>query len=329
MTRTEAGTATPRAVVAESVVHGAALVVPPDGTPPDAPWFDHRARLGRGHKYLPPACQYLLAAARTALEASGQESARHAPELRGAVVGTNSAVAALHAGIEETVRREGAGALSPMSVPYFSVNLVAARLSTEHVLKGFNLTVTSPRVAGVEALHLAARELAAGRAAVVLAGAAEAPDPRPGDAEPEAGAALLVLRPAGGPVPAGGAVLRTVLRFLPPPALSGAGGRGLAEDSVREALDALCANGPAPYEVELLADPSPVGDTVARVLRAWCAGRVPVSARRSGARAGSLAPVVRLADRPLPAGGGTRLVVVASRAGNVALAAAHTPEPTN
>ncbi|ARE76081.1 hypothetical protein B6R96_20760 [Streptomyces sp. Sge12] len=315
--------------VAEAVVHGAGLVLPPDGTDPGAPWFDHRARLGRGHKYLPPACQYLLAAARTALAGSGAEADRHAPELRGAVVGTNSAVAALHADIEETVRREGAGALSPMGVPYFSVNLVAARLSTEHLLKGFNLTVTSPRVAGIEALHLAALELAAGRGAVALAGAAEAPDPRAGDAAPEAGAALLVLRPGGGPVPADGAVLRTVLRFVPPPALAAAQGRALAEDSVRQALDALCASGPGPHEVELLADPSPVGDAVARALRAWCAGRAPVSTEHSGARAGALAPVGRLAARPLPAAGGTRLVVAASRAGTVALASVHTHRHTN
>ncbi|WP_405440036.1 3-oxoacyl-ACP synthase [Streptomyces avidinii] len=329
MTATAAMTVPVPVSVAESVVHGAALVLPPDGTDPRAPWFDHRARLGRGYKYLPPACQYLLAAARTALAASGEEEQRHAPELRGAVVGTNSAVAALHADIEGTVRREGAGALSPMGVPYFSVNLVAARLSTEHRLKGFNLTVTSPRVAGIEALHLAALELAAGRTAVALAGATEAPDPRAGDAVPEAGAALLVLRPGGGPVPADGAVLRTVLRFLPPPALAAPQGRALAEDSVRQALDALCAAGPGPYEVELLADPSPVGDAVARALRAWCAGRAPVSTEHSGARAGALAPVARLAARPLPAAGGTRVAVVASRAGTVALASIHSHRHTN
>ncbi|MFD5617116.1 beta-ketoacyl synthase N-terminal-like domain-containing protein [Streptomyces yangpuensis] len=321
---------TVRVAVAESVVHGAALVLPPEGTGPAEAWFDHRARLGRGYKYLPPAGQYLLAAARRALEDSGGATDSHAPELRGAVVGTNSAVAALHAGIDGTVRREGAAALSPMSVPYFSVNLIAGRLSAEHLLKGFHLTVTSPRVAGVEALHLAALELAAGRTAVALAGAAEAPDPRPGDAEPEAGAALLVLRPGGGPPPAGGAVLRTVLRFVPPPALAAADGRRLARDSVRRALDALCPGGPAaPDEVELLADPSPVGDAVADALRSWCAERVPVSARWSGARAGALAPVVRLAARPLPAGAGRRLVVTASRAGGVALATAHTPEHTD
>ncbi|MGW2041039.1 beta-ketoacyl synthase N-terminal-like domain-containing protein [Streptomyces virginiae] len=322
---------TVRVVVAESVVHGAGLVLPPEGTGPAESWFDHRARLGRGYKYLPPACQYLLAAARTALEDSGPEAdpLAAAPELRAAVVGTNSAVAALHAAVDETVRREGAAALSPMSVPYFAVNLVAGRLSTEHLLKGFNLTVTSPRVAGVEALHLAALELAAGRAAVTLAGAAEAPDPRAADAEPEAGAALFVLRPGGGLVPAGGRVLRTVLRFVPPPALAAAEGRRLARDSVRQALDALRAGGPAPDEVELLADPSPVGDAVADALRSWCADRAPVSTRWSGARAGALAPVVRLAARPLAAGTGSRLVVTASRAGNIALATAHTPEHTD
>ncbi|WP_051807089.1 beta-ketoacyl synthase N-terminal-like domain-containing protein [Streptomyces sp. NRRL F-2664] len=320
---------TGRVGVAESVVHGTALVLPPEGTGPAEPWFDQRARLGRGHKYLPPACHYLLAAARTALAESGGEMQRHAPELRGAVIGTDSAVAALHADIDDTVRREGAAALSPMSVPYFSVNLLAGRLATEHRLKGFHLTVTSPRTAGIEALHLAAGALAAGRAAVTVAGAAEAPDPLAGDAEPEAGAALFVLRPAGGPVPAGGAVLRTVLRFVPPPALAAADGRRRAGDCVRRALDTLGAAGPPPEQVELLADPSAVGDAVADALRSWCAGRVPVSTRWSGARAGALAPVVRLAARPLPAHAGRRLVVTASRAGTVALATAHVPEHTD
>ncbi|WP_051794712.1 beta-ketoacyl synthase N-terminal-like domain-containing protein [Streptomyces sp. NRRL S-87] len=332
------------ATVAESLVHGAGLVLPPAGHTPGAPWFDHRARLGRGHRFLPAAGQYLVAAGRDALAAVDGWTERQPAERRGAVVGTNSAVAAVHADIDATVRRDGAGALSPMGVPFFSVNLVAVRLSTEHRLKGFNLTVTSPRVAGVEALHLAARELAAGRADTVLSGAAEAPDPWAGDAAPEDGAALLLLHPAPGVAPRGAAarevrpaapddpaVLRTTLRFVPPPALTTPEGRARAAAAVHDALESLHPTGGAPPEIRLLADPSPVGGAVERAVRAWSAGRASVSTARSGPRAGSLAPVTELADGVLTGSPRPLLVVAAAAQGNVAFAALSSPnrpEPT-
>ncbi|MEU3049773.1 beta-ketoacyl synthase N-terminal-like domain-containing protein [Streptomyces sp. NPDC006984] len=324
--------------VVESLVQGAGLVLPPAEHTPGASWFDHRARLGRGYKFLPPACQYLVAAARDALDAVDGWTERHPAERRGAVVGTNSAVAAVHAEIDATVRRDGAGPLSPMGAPFFSVNLVAARLSTEHQLKGFNVTVTSPRVAGVEALHLAARELDAGRGDMVLAGAAEAPDPWAGDATPEDGAALLVLHPAAAPAPPGGspaaprgpAVLRTTLRFVPPPVLGMPEGRARAVKAVRDALEALYPKGGPPPEIRLLADPSPVGEAVALAVRAWSATRAPVSTARSGPRAGSLAPVADLAGSVVAGSRRPLVVVTAAAQGNVALAAltsTYTPEP--
>lgn len=332
------------ATVAESLVLGAGLVLPPAGHTPGAPWFDHRARLGRGYRFLPPACQYVVAAGREALAAVDGWSERHPAERRGAVLGTNSAVAAVHADIDATVRRDGAGALSPMGAPFFSINLVAARLSTEHLLKGFNVTVTSPRVAGFEALHLAARELVDGRADMVLAGAAEAPDPWAGDAAPEDGAALLLLHPAPAPGPPGAgsaprdgrsaphgpAVLRTTLRFVPPPALAGPEGRARAAAAVRDALEALCPTGGPTPEIRLLADSSPVGEEVERAVRAWSAGRVPVSTARSGRRAGSLAPVAELAGGVLTGSPRPLMVVAAAAQGNVAFAAVsstYPPEP--
>ncbi|NED00989.1 hypothetical protein G3I55_04845, partial [Streptomyces sp. SID6648] len=67
---------TARDTVAEAVVTGVGTVAAPAGTALDEPWFDYRARLGpRGYKYLPDACQYLLAAAKDALTRSGAESA--------------------------------------------------------------------------------------------------------------------------------------------------------------------------------------------------------------------------------------------------------------
>ncbi|WP_052713696.1 beta-ketoacyl synthase N-terminal-like domain-containing protein [Streptomyces katrae] len=120
-------------------------------------WFDHRTRLGpRGYKYLPAASQYFLAAAKEAMADARDEPDRWPAELRGAAVGTNSSAAALHEAMDRTVLAEGAAALSPVTAPYFSINLFGSRLATEHGLKAFNLTVTSPRVAGLESLETGA-----------------------------------------------------------------------------------------------------------------------------------------------------------------------------
>ncbi|WP_051790580.1 beta-ketoacyl synthase N-terminal-like domain-containing protein [Streptomyces sp. NRRL S-1022] len=323
---------TGRTTVAEAVVAGVGLVVPPAGSTPGTPWFDHRTRLGpRGYKYLPGACQYLLAAAREAMTSPGCEDGteRFAAERRAAVVGTNSAVASLHAEIEETVRQDGIRLLSPMTTPFFSVNLVAAKLSTEHAIKGFNLTLTSERVAGFEALHVAAQELSGGRCDVVLAGATEAADPWCGTAAPEEGAALFLLRPRGAGATADGVSLRTALCFLPPAALAGAPGRERARHAVREALDALHAVGPTasgPASVRLVTDASPVAALVETSVRAWCGSRVAVTTEVSEPRAGALAPVALLARALRADGPGTHVVVVAGRSGHAALALIRTPD---
>ncbi|MFJ4518199.1 beta-ketoacyl synthase N-terminal-like domain-containing protein [Streptomyces sp. NPDC088816] len=306
---------TARDTVAETTVTGVGLVVPPVPIPPDAQWFDHRTRLGRGYRYLPQACHYLLAAAREALAEAEPE--RHAEERRGIVVGTNSAVTALQADIAGAVRAGGFDTLSPMTVPFFSVNLVAAKLSTEHLFKGFNLTVTSPRVAGLEAVHLAARELSAGRGDLVLAGATEAPDPRAGEAAPESGAALLLLRPRTADAP--GPVVRTALRFLPPRAAATPAGRERAGRAVRAALDGVC---PArPLSLHLVTDHSPTARTAADAVRAWCAGSTAVTDAAGPARAGALAPIELLTRALRPDRPHLEAVVVASREGNLAFAA--------
>ncbi|GGW18027.1 hypothetical protein GCM10018980_54080 [Streptomyces capoamus] len=305
---------TARHGVAEATVVGTGVVVPPVPLPPDGRWFDHRSRLGRGHRYLPEACHYLMAAAREALADGAAE--QHAPERRGIVVGTNSAVTALHADIESAVRDGGIDSLSPMRVPFFSVNLVAAKLSTEHGFKGFNVTVSSPRVAGLEAVHLAGRALPAGRGDLVLAGATEAPDPRAGDALPESGAALLLLRARTAAAP--GPVVRTALRFLPPRAAATPAGRERAGRAVREALDGVC---PAPPPaLHLLSDDSPAARTAADAVRAWCAGTTEVTEVTGSRRAGALAPLELLARAVRPDLTGPEAVVVASREGNLAFA---------
>ncbi|WP_051888217.1 beta-ketoacyl synthase N-terminal-like domain-containing protein [Streptomyces seoulensis] len=323
---------TARTTVAEATVAGVGLVVPPAGLARGAAWFDYRTRLGpRGYKYLPDACQYLLAAAREAMGSPGGEVMTQllAEERRAAVVGTNSAVAPLHAEIEETVRQDGIRLLSPMTTPFFSVNLVAAKLSTEHGIKGSNLTLTSERVAGVQALHVAAQQLAEGRCDVVLAGATEAADPLCGTATPEEGAALFMLRPREAGTTADSASLRTALCFLPPAALDRAAGRERARHAVCAALDALHAPSlPASglASVRLVTDASPVAAAVETSVRAWCGTRASVTTKLSGPRAGALAPVELLARALRADGPGAHLVVVAGRSGNAALALIRTPD---
>ncbi|WP_282961702.1 beta-ketoacyl synthase N-terminal-like domain-containing protein, partial [Streptomyces sparsogenes] len=139
---------------------GVNLVVSGVGTV-RAEGFDFRTALGpRGYKYLPPASQFFLAAAKRALADAGPRSLEAVdPERRAAAVGTNSAAASLHDAMDRTVIETGAAELSPATAPYFSINLFGSRLATEHHLKGFNLTFTSPRVAGLEALQNGGRAL--------------------------------------------------------------------------------------------------------------------------------------------------------------------------
>ncbi|QTR04515.1 hypothetical protein J7S33_06470, partial [Saccharothrix algeriensis] len=203
------------------------LVVTGIGVLDPAHGFDHRTELGpRGYKYLPTATQYLLAATKRAVAAAGDTLERVPEELRAAAVGTNCAASALHAGMDRTVLDGDANDLSPATAPYFSINLFGSRLATEHALKGFNLTVTSPRVAGLEAVQTGGRSVALGRAEWLVAGAAEeALDP----AEPGGGGGVSggvrpgCWCPAAGGAPRGGRVLgRCAVRtaFLPPAGLT-------------------------------------------------------------------------------------------------------------
>jgi 3-oxoacyl-[acyl-carrier-protein] synthase II len=60
-----------------------------------------------------------------------------------------------------------------MAAPNFSINLVASPLSERHGLRAFNVTLTSPVVAGLEAILLGVRAIRTGRADLVVAGATE------------------------------------------------------------------------------------------------------------------------------------------------------------
>lgn len=283
------------------------LVVTGIGVLDPAHGFDHRTELGpRGYKYLPTATQYLLAATKRAVAAAGDTLERVPEELRAAAVGTNCAASALHAGMDRTVLDGDANDLSPATAPYFSINLFGSRLATEHALKGFNLTVTSPRVAGLEAVQTGGRSVALGRAEWLVAGAAEeALDPaEPGAGGAESGAVALVLEPAAAAVARGGRVLgRCAVRtaFLPP--------TGLTPELVGAVVEPVLAwAGRVP--VRAVVDSSPVA-------RALLAALGP-DAAVVPAGSGCLRPVAEVAA--VLGGDRAELVVTAAAQGNVAFA---------
>ncbi|MBE1491998.1 beta-ketoacyl synthase N-terminal-like domain-containing protein [Plantactinospora soyae] len=300
-----------------TVVTGIGICAPPlDRPAADGAWFDVRAQLGRrGYKYLPAACQYLLVAGRRALTDAGDCLDGAAEEQRGVVVGTNNGVAALHDEQDRVVIAEHAGELSPVTAPFGAVNVLTSRLSMEHGFKGVSLTLTSPLVAGLEAVQVGARALAAGRSALLLAGAMEQAVPEPAMAAPEEGAVVLVLEPpasvrARGGTGYGRCEVRTLL--LPPHRLgAGTPERRRSADLVREAAAGL---GAGQVPVYGMFDDSPVSELVAGVVPT---GAGPV--RDVGpTAAGSLGPMLRLAER-LRALDGDSLLVTAAGTGNVAM----------
>ncbi|MFB6889894.1 beta-ketoacyl synthase N-terminal-like domain-containing protein [Kitasatospora sp. NPDC056327] len=312
------------------VVTGAAVLAPAPGDPPGG-WFDADAELGpRGHKYLPRGACYLLAAGRRALRSAGALECVP-PERRGLAVATNNALAPLFGTMDDTVVHSDAGRLSPALAPYFAVNVVAARLAAEQSLKAFNLTVTTPAVAGVEALQHAMRALRLGRADLVLVAAVEdhlAPG-TPGEGESEEGAVALVLesRPAAlrRGAPAQG-TLRAATTFLPPtagratPAPDAPGpddAPGALRHALADLLAAVDAHPPAP--LHLVLDSSPRARATA--------ARLPAAAGTAAAGAGCLRPLLDAAQ-PLTARTGTgRLVLAATAHGHLAAVHTHSTPP--
>ncbi|WP_199817086.1 beta-ketoacyl synthase N-terminal-like domain-containing protein [Streptomyces hygroscopicus] len=308
------------------------LVVTGIGTV-SADGFDFRTALGRrGYKYLPAAAQYFLAAAKGALAQAGPGALEAVgPEERGAAVGTNSAAVALHHTMDRTITATGAEDLSPALAPYFSVNLFGSRLATEHDLKGFNLTFTSPRVAGLEALQAGRRAIATGRARRLLAGATEEalPEGEPGADRPESGAVALVLEPASAARSRGAVALgRVAVRsfFLPPRVAASADGAWQAAALLRDALAALGHRPDRPLTVTAVLDGSPVGEAVAAALAGraptgWAPDGRPVAGRleRVPAGAGALEPVARVAAALAAPAGHPHAVVTAAAEGNIAV----------
>lgn len=278
-------------------------------------WFDHRAELGRGYKYLPRASQYLLAATARALADTGARLAGVPEHHRAITVGTNNGVSELQGEFDRTVIEGDSTLLSPATVPYFSVNLVGSRVAMEHSLKGFSLGVHSPRVAGLEAVQHGVRALRAGRARWLLTGAAESPLDRsePGAGDGEDGAVALVVEEAGEVAARGGRVhgrVRVHSFLLPPPVAGSPGGRERAERLLATAFTALGVGGRRP-QVWLVGGDDAVTGTVGAALGE---GAIEVPAG-----AGCLGPAVRVAEL-LREAFTEQLVIGVAAQGNVSVA---------
>ncbi|MFC6090112.1 beta-ketoacyl synthase N-terminal-like domain-containing protein [Saccharothrix sp. BKS2] len=281
---------------------------PGGGAEPGADWFDVKTALpGRGYKRLPRACQYLLAAAREAIAGAGDPLAGADPTRRAAVVGTNNAGARLLEELDRTIIDGHAGEMSPITAPFMAMSSFASRLSTEHAIKGFNLTTNSPRTAGLDAIGIAARALRAGRADVFVVGATEDDPPedqRAGAAD--VGAAVLVCESAEAAAARGATVYgecRVRSFFLDP-----------ADPDTSVLAGSTCT--------DAVLDDSPVG----RAVRAW-AGRP--REHRVEVDSGCFTPVRVLVDLLAAGGDGSRprTLVTASAEGTVALVELVAPNP--
>jgi 3-oxoacyl-[acyl-carrier-protein] synthase II len=303
-------------------VNGPADALAP-AVPPWPDWFDVRTALpGRGYKRLPPGCQYLLAAAKESLKDAGDCLSGVAAERRATVVGTNNVGAALQESMDRTIIDSGAAELSPTTAPFMAMSSFASRLSTEFSIRGFNLTANSPATAGLEALQIAQRALAAGRAEVLLAGAAEdAPLPSQFDGDgADTGAAVLVCEPVASAEARGATTYgacQVYSAYLDPERPESETAEVLGELWDRMAGAALAK----PVRVDGVLDGSPVGTAVAGWLREHV-GELEPATVNTAVNGGSLTPVRRIVG--LLAAGvpelTQRVVVAASAQGNVAVA---------
>ncbi|MBM0232564.1 hypothetical protein JNW91_12250 [Micromonospora sp. STR1_7] len=293
------------------------------GDPAPSSWFDTSSRLGRrGYRYLPPAAQYLLAAARRAVEdvvgLADVPAAR-----RAAAVGSNNGAATLLAGMDHTLIEQDVEQLSPATAPFFAVNVLASRLCAEHGLKGFSLTLTSPLVAGLEAVEVGGRALAAGRADMVLAAATEdrLSDDAPRVGQSEQGAVVLVLRQvaagrAAPPGTVGGCRVRTA--FVPPGLVHDPAGARQVGRRITALIRAVTGTERPDLPVHLVTDESAVAGAVMTALGPDSVSSVQPSG------AGCVTPLLRLArelcDPPRDDGDGRSLLVAADEGGNLAAA---------
>jgi len=267
-------------------ISGPGGALTPVAEAPTRDWFQAELALpGRGYRRIPPACKYLLAASRLAVSDAGNRFSENERDRRAAVVATNNAGAALLQEIDYTIILKGAEELSPSTSPFMAMSLFASRLSMEHDITGFNLTVNSPVTAGIEAIQIASRAVAAGRASAVLVCAVEEAlslTQSPGCGS-QAGSAVLYCEPAAtGTVRYGTCKARSA--FLNP---------AEASDDAAAAILGQLAGGNPPGRIDAVLDDSAVGAAAARWLD-HLTGQRDVVIVPTSAQAGCLVPLQRV-----------------------------------
>ncbi|MBO2445920.1 hypothetical protein J4573_02350 [Actinomadura barringtoniae] len=236
----------------------------------------------RGVRHLAPATRHALAAAELALAAAGLKPDSYPQVSQGVAIGTNFGGTATLARMDRSVIEQGAAGLRPIEAPNFAANLPGSHVSIRYGLKAMNLTLTTPLVAGLQAVLQAGAALRSGRALMMLAGATEGTPP-PEWATTVSTAGGTAVSPAGGvPVTEGGCCLLTLETgseagqralsrigsgtswFLPPSLCRDGEGRrrlrGLAGEGVRRLLR-------RDGDVLLIAPAHPLGEIVTEALR--------------------------------------------------------------
>ncbi|MBD8535135.1 hypothetical protein PlfCFBP13513_19025 [Plantibacter flavus] len=175
-----------------TIILGTHRVLPPDDAVASgcgADWFRPSDHLpGRGVRLLPRGVQ--LAAA--AVSGLPEEMLWACPaDRRGAWIVTSTFAERMQQEIDAEVLASGSDGLSPLSAPYFSVNLLGDRLVRDHRVKGMAVAITSPRTGLTDALAGAAHALALGRVdrAVIVCAEVDAD----GSGRVREGAVALVL----------------------------------------------------------------------------------------------------------------------------------------
>lgn len=154
----------------------------------------------------------------------------------GVVLGIEEGIDGIKARYYRALLTDGPLGASPIAFPYTAPNTIAARIAILLDLRGENVTVCGGTLSGAQAIGLAVESLREGCAAAVLAGGATAVGPdfldalahagRPGDAQPGAGACLLLLEPQGSSDKGSG--LGQLLGYA----------EGFGKDDLRDAIEA-------------------------------------------------------------------------------------------
>ena len=137
-------------------------------------WFDPKVDCGgRGFKYFNQATRYMIAAMRQLDLPPGPRETDPEAGHKGVVIGSNSCTRRELDEFDAALLQSGYLAIDPMRAPSFCANVGTGNIGIKHQAKAFNITLTNPFTAGLEAVVLAKHAILEGRAQTAYAGAME------------------------------------------------------------------------------------------------------------------------------------------------------------